>query len=175
MVQRGIWTKSRGSDIRIALTRKKLQEQNKDINLERIFNQQGLSDSLCAVLVESAKIVRQNISSPSFRGGVGNPSEFCKSENGWKRIQMLEIPIEQLRTPDVISGEEIQEAEKDTRALNAADQTVSDFELIFAKGADYWSAGVPNLKTYRLEEIQVAIPMKCAVMINGGKALMIGG
>lgn len=156
----------------IALTRKKLQEQNKDINLESIFNQQGLSDSLCAVLVESAKIVRQNISSPTFRGGVGNPSEFCKSENGWNRIQMLEVPIEQLRAPDVISGEEIQEAEKDTRALNAADQTVSDFELIFSKGADYWSAlASHNLKTYRLEEIQVAIPMKCAVMINGGKAL----
>ena len=99
-------------------------------------------------------------------------SEFCKSENGWNRIQMLEVPIEQLRAPDVISGEEIQEAEKDTRALNAADQTVSDFELIFSKGADYWSAlASHNLKTYRLEEIQVAIPMKCAVMINGGKAL----
>ena len=44
----------------IALTRKKLQEQNKDINLERIFNQQGLSDTLCAVLVESARIVAKH-------------------------------------------------------------------------------------------------------------------
>ena len=48
------------------------------------------------------------------------------------RIQILDVPIEQLRAPDVISGEEIQEAQK-IRALNAADQTVSDFELILPK------------------------------------------
>lgn len=156
----------------IALARYQLKKAGKDINLDRIFNQQGLSDDLCEVLVESARVVRQNISSPSFRGGVGNPSEFCKSENGWKRIQTLSVPIDKLKAPDVLEGTAIQDAQNETQALDKTSKSVTDFELIFSKGADYWSAlASHNLKTYRLEEIQVAIPMKCAVMIQKGVVL----
>jgi hypothetical protein len=156
----------------IALARHKLRQDGKDINLDRIFNQQGLSEGLCDVLVESARIVRNNINSPSFRGGVGNPSEFCKSENGWKRIQTLGVPVDRLKAPDILEGSQVDDAKSETKALDKTSQSVTDFELIFSKGADYWSAlASHNLKKYRLEEIQVGVPLKCAVMIQKGVAL----
>ena len=81
-----------------------------------------------------------------------------------------------LRAPDVISGEEIQEAQKDTRALKCGRSNGQRLRAHFCQRADYWSAlASHNLKTYRLEEIQVSIPMKCAVMINGVEKLLVIG
>ena len=72
----------------------------------------------------------------------------------------------------MLEGTAIQDAQNETQALDKTSKSVTDFELIFSKGADYWSAlASHNLKTYRLEEIQVAIPMKCAVMIQKGVVL----
>jgi hypothetical protein len=156
----------------IALARYKLKQDGKDINLDRIFNQQGLSESLCNILVECARVVRQNISNPLFRGGVGNPSEFCRSENGWKRIQTLAAPVDSLKAPDILKGSEIDDAKSETQALDKTSQSVTDFELVFGKGAEFWSAlASHNLKRHRLEEIQVAVPLKCAVMIKKGVVL----
>lgn len=152
----------------IALLRHKLLTKGLDINLEKIFQRQALSVSLEETLVEAARIVREAISDPSFRGGVSNPSEFCKSENGWKRIQMLQVDVAALSSDDVVGKEEKQEADSNAKKLNETSKSLNDFEVVMSYGADYWKALASfNLKRYRLDDIQVAVPSKCAVMLEG--------
>ena len=152
----------------IALLRHKLISESRDINLEKIFNQQTLSESMKETLVEVARIVREAISDPSFRRGVSNPSEFCKSENGWKLIQMLEVDLSALSKDDVVGKAEIDEVKAEARDLNKTSKSLNDFEVAMSFGADYWKALASfNLKRYRLEDIQVAVPSKCAIMLEG--------
>ena len=152
----------------IALLRHKLVAKERDINLERIFQRQALNDSLEQTLIESARLVRNAINDPGFRGGVSNPSEFCKSENGWKRIQMLELDVSTLGADDIIGKAEKDDAESKVKDLNKTSKSLNDFEVVMSYGADYWKALASfNLKRYRLEDIQVAVPSKCAVMLEG--------
>jgi hypothetical protein len=152
----------------IAILRHKLVAKSRDINLEKIFNQQTLSESMRAALVEAAHQVRKAINNPSFRGGVSNPSEFCKSENGWKRIQTLEVDLSSLSKDDVVGKAEREEAKSEARDLNKTSKSLNDFEVAMSFGAGYWKALASfNLKRYRLEEIQVAVPSKCAIMLEG--------
>lgn len=156
----------------IALVRKKLLEKRMDINLDRIFSRQSTSAELLDLLIESARLVRKNITDPSFRGGVGNPSEFCKSENGWKRIQTIELDVSRLDKREILNADQKGQLEEQKKELNRVSSTVSDFERIIEKGADYWKGlASHNLKAYRLEDIRVAIPMKAAQMIEKGKIL----
>lgn len=152
----------------IALLRFKLIEKKKDINLDKIFKEQSLSDSMIDTLVEIARIIRINISDSKFRGGTGNPSEFCKSENGWKSIQAIEIDLSTLDSTDVIGKSDIKDRKKEIDDLNKISKSLSDYEQILNKGESYWKAlANNNLKTFSYGDIRVSIPMKCVQMISG--------
>ena len=73
----------------LALLRHALLKNKQDINLDRIFKNQTVSVSLMDFIISLAERVRGNIADPIFRNGVANPSEFCKSEKGWKKIQSM--------------------------------------------------------------------------------------
>lgn len=156
----------------IALLRSKLIERKEDINLDKIFKEQSLSNSMIDTLVEIARIVRKNISDSYFRGGTGNPSEFCKSENGWKRIQAIEIDLSTLDSTDIIGKRDLEDRKKEVENLNKTSKSLTDYEQILNKGESYWKAlATNNLKTSALSDIRVSIPMKCAQMI-GGRAML---
>jgi hypothetical protein len=156
----------------IALLRSKLIERKEDINLDKIFKEQSLSNSMIDTLVEIARIVRKNISDSYFRGGTGNPSEFCKSENGWKRIQAIEIDLSTLDSTDIIGKRDLEDRKKEIENLNKTSKSLTDYEQILNKGESYWKAlATNNLKTSSLSDIRVSIPMKCAQMI-GGRAML---
>ena len=81
-------------------------KMRKDLNLDKIFQDQALSQRLQEYLVDLAKIVRNHILDDQFRAGVQNPSEFCKSEKGWTRIKTISLPsMAGLQTGDLISGD----------------------------------------------------------------------
>jgi hypothetical protein len=156
----------------IALLRSKLIERKEDINLDKIFKEQSLSNSMIDTLVEIARIVRKNISDSYFRGGTGNPSEFCKSENGWKRIQAIEIDLSTLDSTDIIGKRDLEDRKKEVENLNKTSKSLTDYEQILNKGESYWKAlATNNLKTSSLSDIRVSIPMKCVQMI-GGRAML---
>lgn len=156
----------------IALLRKTLLKSNLDINLDRIYSRQSLSVTLLNKLIYSCQRVRTAISDPAFRGGTGNPSEFCKSENGWKKIQAIQLDLVGLDRSDVMSLEEKEDSIKETREVNKVSKTVSDYEKVFAKGISYWQAlATFNLSSYAVSDIQVALPTKCVQMLKGGRAL----
>lgn len=156
----------------IALVRYKLLEIKRDINLERVFANQALSSSLLYCIVNAAKAVRTSISDPVFRGGTGNPSEFCKSESGWKKIKTLDVNISVLSAGDSLSIEQKKDQEEEKKEVNRASKSVADIQSIMELGYGYWTELVKfNSQFYHHNELQVAIPMKCAQMLKGGKLL----
>ena len=109
----------------IALLRHALLKNKQDIDLASIYRRQRVSDALLNEIVSLSKVVRECITDIEFTGGVTNPSEFCKSEKGWKKIQSIEVDLSELGTGHVLSAEEADDAEKEKRGLNDASQTIT--------------------------------------------------
>jgi hypothetical protein len=156
----------------IALVRKTLIAKGLDINLAYIYQNQTTSDQLKNTIVEVAGVIRRNIMNSQFRAGSGNVSEFCRNENGWKRIQMIDIDIDSLMYPDVVNSDEQKEIEAEMEQVGEASAHMSDYEKVMAVPADEWQKlASHNLRSYRLESPQVNLPSKCAQMHRGGRAL----
>ena len=156
----------------IALVRKKLVDQGFDINLEFIYQNQNISDQLRDSIVAAAGVIRRNIMNSHFRAGSGNVSEFCRNENGWKRIQMIDIDVSSLKNPDVINCEEKRDIEDNKTQVGAASAHMSDYDRVIAISAGEWQKLASyNLQSYRLESPQVNLPSKCAQMHRGGRVL----
>lgn len=73
----------------LAFMRHLLLEQRKDLNLSRIFQNQTISRTIAKQIEDLGMFVRSKILDPTFRGGQGNPSEFCKSPRGWEAFKKL--------------------------------------------------------------------------------------
>jgi hypothetical protein len=152
--------------------RKTLLIKGLDINLAYIYQNQATSDQLKNTIVEVAGVIRRNIMNSQFRAGSGNVSEFCRNENGWKRIQMIDIDIDSLMYPDVVNSDEQKEIEAEMEQVGEASAHMSDYEKVMAVPADEWQKlASHNLRSYRLESPQVNLPSKCAQMHRGGRPL----
>jgi hypothetical protein len=147
----------------IALLRHSLLQKKKDINLSSIYLNQGVSDSLLEVLVSTAQIVRMNITNIEFTGGVTNPSEFCKSEKGWMKIQAIRIEYSALRGSDLLSADEVRGVKEENRDINEAAQSITGYEFVLAISAAEWDLIAEfNAGTYPPSHANVGIPRKCA-------------
>lgn len=146
----------------IALLRYKLREQEKDYDLSSIYKRQSVSKKLLQVLVSLAKTIRERITDIEFTGGVSNPSEFCKSERGWKKIQTISVDTSGLGSGDVLTSAQIAMATKTQKAKDLDAQAITGHEFVMSVSADEWNALADhNAKTYPPTHKNVAIPRKC--------------
>jgi hypothetical protein len=154
----------------LALLRHALLEEEKDINLSRIYQNQCVPESLMNFIVSLAERVRNNITDPEFRGGVANPSEFCKSEKGWLRFHDMDIDLSSIVNADIISGDQIDDKEDENKALNDVSKSVSDFDSVMKVSDKEWEliAGY-YIDTYGPEHINVGIPRACVSLHRYGK------
>lgn len=157
----------------IALVRFTLRSKGSDINLRGIYKEQRVSSTLLDVILSSAYIIRHSISDSEFRGGTGNPSEFCKTDRGWKKIQSVSLDLSGLRKADIVSTNQVTVQLEEKKEINKASKSVSDYALIFDKGQGYWSAlSTFYLKRrYPLSSIQVSLVLAASKMANGGKVM----
>jgi len=154
----------------IALLRHALREISKDINLSSIYRSQKVSDSLLSTIVALAKIVRESITDFEFTSGATNPSEFCKSEKGWRKIQSLNVDLGGLRESDVLSADEALEAKKEKQDINKASQSITGLEYALAVSQKEWDLVAEyNAKTYPATHKNVGIPRKCSELHRLGK------
>ncbi len=154
----------------LALLRYSLRKNCKDINLERIYKNQKLSSSLTEFIVELGLLVRTYITDSSFRGGVANPSEFCKSEKGWIKFQELDIDLSSLDPQDILSDSQLTEVKKQNKEINDASKIVNEFEYIMQVSAEEWIA-ISDFysKNYEPSHMNVGIPLRCVALIQYGK------
>ena len=120
-------------------------------------------------MVLATQKVRDAISDPQFRGGSGNPSEFCRSENGWTRIKQIDLELGMLLNSDVVNEEEQLGQQEEEGHVNETAATVNDYGVVESLGQHFWTSLAQfNLQHYGYGSIQVSVPERCAKMFQGG-------
>jgi AIPR protein/abortive infection phage resistance-like protein len=154
----------------IALLRHALLSRKKDINLTSIYRNQSVSETMLNTIVSIAKDIRKNITDFEFTNGVTNPSEFCKSEKGWKKIQTMDVDLSALGDNEILSAEQTIEAEKDRKDINEASKSISGLEYVMGVTAQEWELIAEYFaKTYPYNHKNVGIPRKCNELHQYGK------
>lgn len=152
----------------IALVRYALLLQEKDIDLSAIYRRQGVSEVLMSLIISVARMIRECITDFEFTGGVTNPSEFCKSEKGWKAIQSIEIDTSRLGDGDILSSAQVADANKEKRGINEAAKSITGLEYVMSITPAEWDLIAEyNAKTYPPSHKNVGIPRKCAGLHRG--------
>lgn len=155
----------------LALLRHSLLNEDKEINLTRIYQNQSVPQSLMSFIVSLAKDVRNNIVDPDFRDGVANPSEFCKSERGWNKVKQMSVDLAPIANSEVIIGtEEVKEKEIEDNAINTVSKSLSAFENVMQVSHKEWGLIAEFFRdTYGSEHKNVGIPMSCVALLTLGK------
>lgn len=154
----------------LALLRYSLRKHNMDINLERIYKKQEVSKHLTDFIVELGQFVRNKITDPSFRGGIANPSEFCKSEKGWLKFQELEIDLRNIDPQDLLTNKQLAEVKEEKKELKKTSVTINDLEYVMNVSAKEWSfISEFYSATYGPMHMNVGVPLKCAALLQYGK------
>ena len=153
----------------LALIRNVILRSGGDVNLDLIYQNQSLSASLLTLIIDTAERVKANIDDPLFRGGVSNPSEFCKSERGWAKIQEMQVNLSGLASDDIINTAqkteriiEQKETTKVSKAITYTAQVMKITEIEWSLLTEY------NAKIYPRNHLNVGIPSKCAAFMKGG-------
>ncbi len=154
----------------LALLRHSLLEKGMDINLSRIFQKQSVSDSLMGVIVSLAQNVRNNITDTEFRGGIANPSEFCKSEKGWLAFKKMEVELIGIDKLDVDNKEQISSKKKEKKEITKASKSISALEHVMSLPVEEWELLAKyNAKKYGTEHINTGISNKCVELLKFGR------
>lgn len=154
----------------LCLLRYKLLENNCDINLDKIYISQRVSDTLLEFIVTLAEKVRLKISDQSFRDGVTNPSEFCKSEKGWKKIKKIDISLSSLDPLDILTNDEIQEFEEENKHIDEVSKSISDLDYVLAVSVEEWRKLNQFLaEKYSLDHKSVGITRTYVTLHTSGK------
>ncbi|ESP92741.1 AIPR family protein [Pseudoalteromonas luteoviolacea] len=155
----------------LAFLRHLLVQQKKDINLVRIFQNQCVSPTLSKQIEVLGKFVRGKILNPTFRGGQGNPSEFCKSPKGWEAIKNLSFDLNELASSDVLDSTELKEKKEDNRHFNEAGAQIDSQTGVMDVKKEEWLAISSFYKNqgYPHYHKNISLPTKCANMFLGGE------
>ncbi|WP_394168225.1 AIPR family protein [Saccharospirillum alexandrii] len=154
----------------IALLRNALIGKNMDINLNYIYINQCVSDTLLSTLTSMAYVIRNKISDVMFTGGITNPSEFCKSERGWKKLLTVEFDLSRLSGNDVLSADGVKDSAKENRDIDEAGKSITVLEYVLSVSAEEWElVSEFNSGYYPNNDKRVGIPRKCVELHRFGK------
>jgi hypothetical protein len=147
----------------IALLRHSLLARKEDIDLSSIYKRQSVSEPLLATIIALARRIRGHITDLDFTGGVANPSEFCKSDKGWKKIQGISVNLDSLEPGDIHSAEQSAEAGREKRELDKASKTITALDYFMKVSALEWDEiAAFNHRKFPMRHRNVGIPEKCA-------------
>ena len=122
----------------LAVLRNMLLERKQDLNLQRIYNQQKISDSLKKEIMHLAKVIRDLILDNDFRGGVANPSEFCKTQKAWNKLKEIDYEFQYLSKEDTISEMEAVDKKSQDKLVNETSNELAFFEKTQSISIERW-------------------------------------
>ena len=156
--ERGL--KAETSTYTLALLRHLLKREEKDINLKKIFDQQKLSESLLAQILDLAKVVRDKMNDESFRDGMSNVSEFCKKLSTWEKYKSLDYKLNLIDRSDWLNKAEQQEVKKEEKETRGASDQLNIYEEIQLVKPDQWEklSEFNQEKGFEYNDIQVSLP-----------------
>jgi len=121
----------------IALLRHLLQQENKEINLERIFKNQALSDELLEQALKLSRYVRDQLMDDDFRGPHANISQFAKKQLAWHKIRDLDYSLE-IPEADLLNAEQQQDQAYEASQLGSTGAELEALESILIITLEEW-------------------------------------
>jgi hypothetical protein len=117
------------------------RRQEKSLNFQKVWDSQGLSQTLADTLVSAAKFVNEDIVNPP--PGISNISEWCKKDMCWSRIQSRISELES-ELPDgfpaiLVTKEERRLDEKDGRKTQKIDDGIEAQKRVLAITPEEWA------------------------------------
>ncbi|MFZ5759845.1 MAG: AIPR family protein [Thermodesulfobacteriota bacterium] len=117
------------------------RRQEKLLNFQKVWDSQGLSQTLADTLVSAAKFVNEDIVNPP--PGISNISEWCKKDMCWSRIQSRISELES-ELPDgfpaiLVTKEERRLDEKDGRKTQKIDDGIEAQKRVLAITPEEWA------------------------------------
>jgi len=149
----------------ISLLRHLLSKKKEDINLTRIYQNQKLSDSLISQIVDLGRQVREKINDTSFRDGMINMSEFCKSQKTWNKFKDLNFELLLIEDADKINYEQRREQEDIDKETGKAGKVVDVFDLVMNQiTSEEWEmlGKYYQIEGFSDDHKNVSIPFACS-------------
>lgn len=114
----------------------------KALDIQKIWNMQGLPQPLIDALVIAARFVNEDIVNPPT--GISNISEWCKKDMCWGRIQGRIAELEEKLPPEfpviLLSQEEEKIEAKSAKKVQKIDDGITCQKKVLALGAEKWKA-----------------------------------
>tara|TARA_X000000950_G_scaffold262538_1_gene333912 strand:- start:1746 stop:3854 length:2109 start_codon:yes stop_codon:yes gene_type:complete len=155
----------------LAFIRHQLIQQKSDINLDTIYRNQKISETLAEEVIDVAKFIRDKITDTDFTNGVSNPSEFCKTLKAWEKFQTLEYDFKYLHGSDVANARQLEKKkEDDAEILKAGNQIEYQTEILkipkeeWSALAEFWRSG-----GWTDTDPEISISMMCFNVHSGGR------
>jgi hypothetical protein len=123
----------------ISLLRYALKKQKKDLNLERIWKNQDLSNTLTREVINLGYLVQQKLLDLSFRNGVANTSEFAKKPDCWEKFKKFGYEIKYLESEDTLSTEEKLEKKYEDQKTGEISSEIQSYEIALSISNKEWS------------------------------------
>ena len=116
------------------------RRHGKSLDVQKIWNSQGLSQTMTDALAITARFVNDDIVNPP--AGISNISEWCKKDMCWTRIQDRIAELQESLPPSFLSGllsrDEEQVAVKSAKKVQKIDDGISCQKKVLVLGAEKW-------------------------------------
>ena len=123
----------------LSLLRHFLTKEKRDINLDRIWKNQSLSESLTHQIVNLAQIVQSKLLDINFRDGNANASEYAKKVDCWKKFQNLNYKLEFIDKQDTLNSQDIEDKKYNDKATGGVSDELQNYETAHSISDKEWS------------------------------------
>jgi len=114
------------------------QDLGRGINLERIWLDQKLSQTMMEQLLVIAEAVNDRIQETPE--GITNVTEWCKKEKCWKLIRDIDIPLVEGFGSQLVELEDLKSDEKHASKTQVVDNGIMAQAYVVNQGAAYWQS-----------------------------------
>lgn len=149
----------------IAMLAREVQSRGFELDLQRIWRDQGLSEAFEAQLVEVCRLAQDEIISAAARNNVINVTEWCKRKACWESAQRVKVPLINAFVQILKErGEEradAKDARKEQKGVSEAEAYISVVNAgsAFWKNVRRWAGESLEIKPSDLTILDVACAM----------------
>ncbi len=112
------------------------KEKAKEIDLDRVWSEQAVSEGLMAVLLTACEAAADQITQP--QSGVQNITEWAKKQGCWAAVQRADVPWGKEFNAVLIDPAAAKAAQRDGQQDEAVVSGIRAQELVLEKGGAFW-------------------------------------
>jgi len=149
----------------VAMLVRKVQEMKLELDLQRIWREQGLSGAFEEQLLESCRLAQQEIMEGAARNNVINVTEWCKRKACWDATQEVQLSLSgafvQLLKERDDALADTKDARKEQKGLSEAEAYISVVNAGsgYWKNVRHWAGASVDLKPSDLTILDIACAM----------------